>query len=206
MLSQYIFIPSYESATRRVSKVLDIANIVVILKPSTEIYIYILKYAPTPVRVGGGKKVRSKIKIGIAALLLLGAGLVVMAMTPAANADTWKSVTATAHWKNAFGQTIITTKLTQNWMYTGSKITWYGKPQYTWSKAWWVVWAYESGLKTGTWVENPEHYNIGWGTGHWNVGIPTPWGNVGLTQDLYTKIGYYDNGDYWTESGFGYLS
>ncbi|MCD6370651.1 MAG: hypothetical protein J7L63_04060 [Thermoplasmata archaeon] len=148
---------------------------------------------------------RKRGKIFGICLIAIFLGLLVMTCAQPGGAE-WTGVTATTEWKNVFGQTIITTELTQNWMYTGSKITWYSKPQYTWSKAWWVVWVYESGLKTGTWVENPGHYNIGWGTGHWNVGIPTPWGTVGLTQDLYTKIGYYDNGNYWTKSGFGYLS
>ncbi len=151
-------------------------------------------------------KKAGKIKVGIAALLLLSVGVVIMSVVPPAHADTWTSVTATYQWKDIFGATVVTTKLEQNWIYNGYSITWYSKPHYTWSKAWWLVWAYESGLKTGTWIEIPGYYNVGWGTGHWNVGVPTPWGTLGLTQDLYTKIGYYGDGTYYTSAGFGYLS
>ncbi len=159
---------------------------------------------------------RAKVLFGI--LLLVGAGLMVLSVMPNVHAaawpggsgggsgDSWKSVTATYEWKDVFGATVVTTHLTQNWKYNGGSITWHSNPQFTWSKAWWLVWAYESGIKTGTWVENPGWYNIAWGTGHWNVGVPTPWGTLGLSQDLYTKIGYYGNGDYWTSAGFGYIS
>ena len=146
-----------------------------------------------------------KVKIGLAVLLLVGVALVGLTVMPSAHAATWKSVTATAYWKNVWGWTIVTTKLTQNWEYTGSKITWHSAPQYTWSKSWWAVWAYADGVKTGTWVEYPGWYNIGYGTAHYHAGIPTPWGAIGVNQDMYTKIGYYGNGDYWTASGFSYL-
>ncbi len=160
-----------------------------------------------------GRRKKMKKLVFITMLLLIGASVLVMSGLTNARVigggegeSYWTTHTTTYNWKDVFGLTVVTTKLTQNWEYTGTEITWHSKPQYTWSKAPWLLWAYVSGMKSGTWVENPGHYYIGWGTGHWNVGIPSPWGNIGLSQDLYTEIGYYDDGSYWDTAGFGYLS
>jgi len=75
-----------------------------------------------------------------------------------------------------------------------------------WTKQWWLVWAYASDLKTETWVEIPGRYNIGWGTGHWNIGIPIGGGVLGLQQDADTQIGYYGNGNFWTKCGTSYIA
>ena len=147
---------------------------------------------------------RVKILFGI--LLLVGVGLIGLTAVPNVHAAASQSVTATYYWKDMWGATVMTTQLTQNWEYTGSAITWHSNPQYTWSKAWWAVFGYGYGIRTGTWVEHPGWYNIGWGTGHFGAGIPTPFGTWGFYQSLHTEIGYYGNGVYWTSSGFGYLA
>ncbi len=139
-------------------------------------------------------------------LLLFVVGMMSLTAIPSVHADPYQTTWVDYHVQDIFGQTVLTTNLTQYWMYNGSAITWFAPPQYTWVKPWWLVWAYSSGLKTGTWVIQPYSYNIAWGTGHWDMGIPTPWGNIVLTQSVYSEIGYCGNGSYWYTAGPGYIS
>ncbi len=140
-------------------------------------------------------------------LLFLGAGLLVLAGAHFASGDYYGSATETYHWTNLLGQTIVTTTLTESWEYSNGKITWYNThPDYTFSKAWWVIFAYDKGVKSGVIVDQPGYAYHAYGTAHYYAALPSPWGPILESQDVYSKIYFYGSGSYSTESGFGYVA
>jgi len=142
-------------------------------------------------------------------LLILGVGLLVLssAHLVSATSPKYNSVTDTYYWKNIVGQTIVTTKLTDSWEYKDGKITWYNShPDYTFSKAWWVIFAYDTGVKSGVIVDKPGYAYHAYGTAHYYAALPSWWGPIVVSQDVYSKIYFFGSGSWSTEDGLGYVA
>ena len=114
----------------------------------------------------------------------------------------------TATYTDVFGATVLTTDLQTAFNYNGVSITWYQpahQVQYITTNAWWLVWYSINGKQTGLSVENPGWENQAWGTAHWSFGIPTPWGTIGVNENVDSQIYYYAYGYWYGQARNSYL-